>query len=287
MEKKNSQKETSPSCDNPTARRRPATAVITGASSGFGEAIARRLAHSFGYDLILTGRRGDRLAALAQELSGKYGIEVHPLAFDIQDSAAVATAFSGIEQRLRHPLRILINNAGLAAGLSSIDAGDISDWDQMIDTNVKGLLYATRTLLPLLKKSGYAHIVNIGSTAGKNMYRNGNVYAATKSAVDALSQAMRIDLLPYGIKVTAIHPGAAETEFSLVRFKGDEARAEAVYEGFTPLAAQDVADTVGYCLGLPDHVCINDLVMTCVTQANSFYNVKSADITPPARTDPK
>lgn len=278
MEKKKSAKETLRCSDNLPATHRPATAVVTGASSGFGEAIARELACRFGYDLVLTGRRADRLQALAAEISGNYGVEVHPLPFDIRDRAAVEKAFSGMEARLRHPLRVLVNNAGLAAGLATIDDGDPDDWEQMIDTNVKGLLYTTRALLPLLKEAGHAHIVNIGSTAGKNMYRNGNVYAATKSAVDALSQAMRIDLLPYGIKVTAIHPGAAETEFSVVRFKGDEARAKSVYEGFTPLSAEDVADTVSYCLSLPDHVCINDLVMTCVTQANSFYNVKTADL---------
>lgn len=281
MEKNKLQKATLPSSANSNRPHLPATAVITGASSGFGEAIARRLAHQFGYDLILTGRRSDRLTALAEELSGNYGIEAHPVAFDIRDRVATGAAFSGMEGKLRYPLRILINNAGLAAGLSSIDEGDMGDWEQMIDTNVKGLLYTTRTLLPLLKEAGHAHIVNIGSTAGKNMYRNGNVYAATKSAVDALSQAMRIDLLPYGIKVTAIHPGAAETEFSVVRFKGDEARAKAVYEGFTPLSAADVADAVGYCLSVPAHVCINDLVLTCVTQANSFYNVKAADLKTP------
>lgn len=283
MEKKKSLKATSPYSDNPTSR--PTTAVVTGASSGFGAAIARLLASCFGYDLVLTGRRIERLTALADELSGKYDINVHAMAFDIRDRSAVADAFSGIEDKLRYPLRILVNNAGLAAGLSTIDEGDIDDWEQMIDTNVKGLLYATRALLPLIKNAGHGHIINIGSTAGKNMYRNGNVYAATKSAVDALSQAMRIDLLPYGIKVTAIHPGAAETEFSMVRFKGDETRAKGVYEGFTPLSAEDVADTVGYCLSLPDHVCINDLVMTCVTQANSFYNVKSADLKTPQPED--
>ncbi|RYD52075.1 MAG: SDR family NAD(P)-dependent oxidoreductase [Sphingobacteriales bacterium] len=257
---------------------RPATAVVTGASSGFGAAIAQALARDFGYDLILTGRREDRLETLAAELQETYGIQVHCKAFDIRDRSAVEAAFSGIDRQLRHPLRILVNNAGLAAGLSTIDEGNIDDWDVMIDTNLKGLLYVTRTLLPSIKGSGNGHIVNIGSTAGKNMYRNGNVYAATKSAVDALNQAMRIDLLPYGIKVTAVHPGAAETEFSLVRFKGDAERAKAVYEGFTPLAAEDVAQTVAYCLSLPDHVCINDLVITCTTQANSFYNVKAADL---------
>ncbi len=279
MENKKSAKETLPSSGK--AFQRPATAVVTGASSGFGDAIAHALARDFGYDLVLTGRREDRLQALAAELQATYGIQATPKVFDIRDCQAVETAFSGIEGQLRYPLRILVNNAGLAAGLSTIDEGSMDDWDVMIDTNLKGLLYTTRTLLPMIKASGNGHIVNIGSTAGKNMYRNGNVYAATKSAVDALNQAMRIDLLPYGIKVTAIHPGAAETEFSLVRFKGDADRAKAVYDGFAPLSAEDVAQTVAYCLSLPDHVCINDLVITCTTQANSFYNVKAAEVKQP------
>jgi NADP-dependent 3-hydroxy acid dehydrogenase YdfG len=171
---------------------------------------------------------------------------------------------------------ILVNNAGLAAGLSTIDEGDMDDWDVMIDTNVKGLLYVTRQVLPLMKERG-GHIFNIGSTASKLVYKNGNVYCATKFAVDALSQSMRIDLLPYGIKVTAVHPGMAETEFSIVRFKGDIDRADAVYRGFEPLRAEDVANTVYYCATLPPHVCINDLTMTCISQATSVYTIKDTD----------
>ena len=256
----------------------PATALITGATSGFGRAIAVYLARHFKYDLVLTGRRTERLKQLAGELESAHHIRVFIRAFDVRDKHETAAAFTGLEAELRHPLRILVNNAGLAAGLAPIDEGELSDWDQMIDTNLKGLLYVTHAALPLLKAAGSAHIVNIGSTAAKLVYRNANVYSATKAAVDSLSQGMRIDLLPWGIKVTAVHPGAAETEFSLVRFKGDAERAEGVYTGFTPLYAEDVAQTVGYCLSLPPHVCINDLTMTCLTQANGFYSIKAADL---------
>ncbi len=256
----------------------PATALVTGATSGFGKAIAIHLAQHFGWDLVITGRRTDRLQQLAGELESEYRIRVFTRAFDVRDKVQTAAAFAGMEAELRYPLKVLVNNAGLAAGLAPIDEGELSDWDQMIDTNVKGLLYVTHAVLPLLKAAGGAHIVNIGSTAAKLVYRNASVYCATKAAVDSLSQGMRIDLLPYGIKVTAVHPGAAETEFSLVRFKGDAGRAESVYKGFTPLYAEDVAHTVGYCLSLPPHVCINDLTMTCITQANGFYSVKAADL---------
>ena len=259
----------------------PATALVTGATSGFGRAIAQHIAQHFGWDLVITGRRADRLQALAVELQTAYGIRVFTRAFDVRDKAQTAAAITGLEGEMRHPLRVLVNNAGLAAGLAPIDEGELSDWDQMIDTNLKGLLYVTHAVLPHLKAAGGAHIVNIGSTAAKLVYRNANVYSATKAAVDSLSQGMRIDLLPYGIKVTAVHPGAAETEFSEVRFKGDIARAEKVYEGFTPLYAEDVAQTVGYCLSLPAHVCINDLTMTCLTQANGFYSIKAADLKGP------
>ena len=172
---------------------------------------------------------------------------------------------------------MLINNAGLAAGASPFDECDLDDFEQMIDTNVKGLLYITRQVAPLMKERRSGHIFNISSTAAKMAYKNGNVYCATKYAVDALNQAMRIDLLPYSIKVTAINPGMAETEFSLVRFKGDSDRASGVYKGFKPLQAEDVADTVFYCASLPPHVCINDLTITCLNQANSVYSVKDAD----------
>lgn len=194
--------------------------------------------------------------------------------FDVRDKQAVNAA---IEALAGEQVDILVNNAGLAAGLATIDAGDTDDWDQMIDTNLKGLLYVTRALAPQMVARKSGHIINIGSTAAKTVYRNGNVYCATKFAVDALSQSMRIDLLQHRIKVTAIHPGMAETEFSIVRFKGDAARAAGVYEGLQPLRAEDVADTVWYCANLPEHVCINDLTMTCLTQANGVYSLKDAD----------
>ena len=172
---------------------------------------------------------------------------------------------------------ILVNNAGLASGLATIDEGDIDDWETMIDTNLKGLLYVTRQIAPMMRARAAGHIINIGSTAGKQVYKNGNVYCATKFAVDALNQAMRIDLLPYGIKVTAINPGMAETEFSLVRFHGDEERAKNMYTGINALQAEDIANIAWYCATLPPHVCINDLTVTCLTQATSVYAIKEAE----------
>ncbi len=251
------------------------TVFITGATSGFGKAIATRFAAE-GCDLVITGRRTERLAALQQELQAQYKVTIHTLAFDVRDNNAVTAAICSIAGKVP-AIDILVNNAGLASGLSSIEEGDTSDWDVMIDTNVKGLLYVTRQIAPMMKARASGHIINIGSTAGKQAYKNGNVYCATKYAVDALNQSMRIDLLPYGIKVTAINPGMAETEFAMVRFKGDEARAASVYEGVNPLTREDIADAAWYCASLPPHVCINDLTMTCLTQANAFYSIKEAD----------
>ncbi|RFM34263.1 SDR family NAD(P)-dependent oxidoreductase [Chitinophaga silvisoli] len=246
--------------------------LITGATAGFGEACARKFAAN-GYDLIITGRRQERLTALQQDLEKANGVKVLPLTFDVQDEKAVSSALEQIPDSWK-AVDILINNAGLALGLSTIDEGSLSDWDTMIDTNVKGLLYVSRTVIPWLKARRKGHIINLGSTAAKTVYAKGNVYCATKAAVDAISQGMRIDLLPYFIKVTAIHPGAAETEFSVVRFKGDAGKADDVYKGFTPLRAEDVADTIYYCATLPAHVCINDLVITCTQQANAIYTYK-------------
>jgi NADP-dependent 3-hydroxy acid dehydrogenase YdfG len=248
--------------------------LITGATSGFGKAIAMRFAAN-GYDVCITGRRTERLEALKNELTANYKVNVITLQFDVRNRQEVIDAIDRLKKQVKN-IDILVNNAGLAAGLSTIDEGDMDDWDVMIDTNVKGLLYVTRQVMPLLKEKG-GHIFNIGSTASKLVYKNGNVYCATKFAVDALSQSMRIDLLPYGIKVTAIHPGMAETEFSLVRFKGDQDRADAVYKGFEPLHAEDIADTVYYCATLPPHVCINDLTITCINQATSMYTIKDAE----------
>lgn len=255
------------------------TIFITGATSGFGLAIAKRFSAG-GFDLIITGRRQERLQRIKDELHATHGISVTTLCFDIRDKAAVQTAIDSLGPR---DIDILVNNAGLAAGLTTIDDGNTDDWDQMIDTNLKGLLYVTRAVLPRMKERCLGHVINIGSTAGKVVYKNGNVYCATKFGVDALNQAMRIELLPYSIKVTAINPGAAETEFSLVRFKGDAERAGAVYEGFQPLRAEDIADAAWYCATLPPHVCINDLTLTCLTQANSVYNIKEADKAQPSK----
>ena len=255
------------------------TILVTGATSGFGKAIAERFAAN-GYDVCITGRRADRLAAFKKELEDTYKTKVLTLQFDVRNKEEVKTAIDSLKQQVKH-IDILVNNAGLASGLSSIEDGDTDDWDVMIDTNLKGLLYVTRQVTPLMKEQGSGHIINIGSTAAKLVYKNGNVYCATKFAVDALTQAMRIDLLPYGIKVTALHPGMAETEFSLVRFKGDEERAKTVYEGFQALKAEDIADIAFYAASLPAHVCINDLTVTCTNQANSFYTLKDKDLANP------
>ncbi len=256
------------------------TILITGATSGFGKAIAEIFAKN-AYTVCITGRRKERLDELQKELETKYKVKVISSQFDVRDKEQVKTAIDDLKTKVER-IDILVNNAGLAAGMSTIDEGDTDDWEQMIDTNIKGLLYVTRQVAPLMRKQAGGHIINIGSTAAKTVYRNGNVYCATKFAVDALTQAMRIDLLPFGIKVTAIHPGMAETEFSIVRFKGDEARAKSVYEGLNPLRPEDIADIAYYCATLPPHVCINDLVVTCLTQANSFYSIKEADRVAPA-----
>jgi len=246
--------------------------LVTGASSGFGKACAEKFAAG-NYKVIITGRRKDRLIELQQELESKYGVACLPLVFDVRDKKAVNLAISSLPENWQG-INILVNNAGLALGRDFFDEADMDDWETMIDTNLKGLLYVSRAVLPLLIKSNKGHIINIGSIAGKEVYEKGNVYCASKQAVDAISKAMRIDLLRHGIKVTAIHPGAAETEFSMVRFKGDGEKAEAMYVGYTPLFAADIADTVFYCADLPDHVCINDLVITCTAQANSFLTFR-------------
>lgn len=244
-------------------------ALITGATAGFGEACAERFAQE-GYRLVITGRREERLRQLQETLQERYGADVKTLAFDVRSKAACEAALNTLPPEWQ-AIDVLVNNAGLALDLSTIDEGNTDDWDTMLDTNVKGLLYVSRIVMPWMKARKQGHIVNIGSTAAKTVYAKGNVYCASKAAVDALSQGMRIDLLPYNIKVTAVHPGAAETEFSLVRFKGDAGRAKDVYKGFTPLSGADVADVVYYCCSLPAHVCINDLVVTPTAQANAYY----------------
>ena len=242
--------------------------LITGASSGFGKATATKFAAG-GWNLILTARRKEKLDELAKALEANYGIKTLSLVFDVQDKKAVFDNLQNLPTEWQ-AINILVNNAGLALGRDSFENANLEDWETMIDTNVKGLLYASKAVLPMLIKEK-GHIINIGSTAGKEVYKDGNVYCASKHAVDAISKAQRIDLLPYQIKVTAIHPGAADTEFSVVRFKGDAEKANAVYNGYTPLMAEDIADTVWYVANTPAHVCINDLVITCVAQANSMY----------------
>jgi NADP-dependent 3-hydroxy acid dehydrogenase YdfG len=242
--------------------------LITGASSGFGKATATKFAAG-GWNVILTGRRKEKLEALAKALEANYGIKTLCLNFDVQDKKAVFDNLQNLPTEWQ-AINILVNNAGLALGRDSFENANLEDWETMIDTNVKGLLYASKAVLPMLIKEK-GHIINIGSTAGKEVYKDGNVYCASKHAVDAISKAQRIDLLPYQIKVTAIHPGAADTEFSVVRFKGDAEKANAVYTGYMPLMAEDIADTVWYVANTPAHVCINDLVITCTAQANSMY----------------
>lgn len=242
---------------------------ISGATSGFGKACAEKFA-SHGYDLILNGRREDRLLSIKEDLEKKYNTAVLIYPFDVRNKEEVFAAVKNLPEDWQH-IDVLINNAGLALGRNYFDEADIEDWDIMIDTNLKGLLYVTKALLPYLKKSQSPHIINLGSVAGKEVYEKGNAYCASKAAVDTVSKSMRIDLLRLGIKVTAIHPGAAETEFSIVRFKGDEETAKKIYDGLKPLLAEDVADVVYYCTTLPAHVCINDLVLTCTQQADAIY----------------
>lgn len=242
--------------------------LVTGASSGFGKAIATKFAAG-SWNVILTARRKEKLDELAKALEANYGIKTLSLIFDVQDKKAVFDNLQNLPAEWQ-AINILVNNAGLALGRDSFENANIEDWETMIDTNVKGLLYASKAVLPMLIKEK-GHIINIGSTAAKEVYKDGNVYCASKQAVDAISKAQRIDLLPYQIKVTAIHPGAADTAFSVVRFKGDAEKAKAVYTGYTPLMAEDIADTVWYVANTPAHVCINDLVITCTAQANSMY----------------
>jgi NADP-dependent 3-hydroxy acid dehydrogenase YdfG len=241
--------------------------LITGATAGFGEATAELFAAN-GWNLIVTGRREERLAALKNKLKNATN-EIITLCFDVRDETAVNLAINGLSDEVKGNLAVLVNNAGLAVGRGPIDSGLTDDWNRMIDTNIKGLLYVTRAVAPILKKNGSGHIVNLGSIAGKEVYQGGNVYCGTKHAVDALSRSMRIDLVHDNIKVTNIAPGAAETEFSMVRFKGDEAIANAVYNGFDPLVAADIADAIHYVCTRPAHVTINDLVIMPTAQASA------------------
>ena len=246
--------------------------LVTGASAGFGKAIAETFAAK-GWNILITGRRAERLNQLAEKLTGRYGVRVLPLSFDVRDKVAVREQLGKLPEQWQG-IDVLVNNAGLALGRDLFDQASMDDWETMIDTNIKGLLYVSRAVLPYFEKRGYGHIINIGSTAAKDVYPMGNVYCATKSAVEAISKAQRIDLLSKKIKVTAIHPGAAETEFSLVRFKGDQAESDKVYKGYQALEARDIADIAYYVSTLPAHVCINDLVVTCTAQANAFFTHK-------------
>jgi 3-hydroxy acid dehydrogenase/malonic semialdehyde reductase len=245
------------------------TIMITGATSGFGKAIAIKFAKN-GYDIIITGRRKERLSDLKKELLTYGKIRVLSLNFDVRSRNEVAEVISGISEEWEK-IDILVNNAGLAVGLDHIDTGNLDDWERMIDTNVKGLLYVTRAVAPMMVARNQGHIINIGSIAGKETYENGNVYCATKFAVDALSKSMRIDLLKNNIKVTQVAPGLAETEFSIVRFKGDAEKARVPYNGIKPLVAEDIADVVFFCATLPDHVNINDVVITPTAQASTNH----------------
>ena len=246
---------------------------ISGATAGIGEATARLFAQN-GYDLIITGRRADRLETFKTELINNTNVKVIGLCFDVRNQSDVIENIGKIPKNFTDRLKIVLNNAGLALGRSPIDEGLSEDWDQMIDTNLKGLLYVSKALIPFLKANKGGHIINLGSIAGKEVYPDGNVYGATKHAVDALSRSMRIDLVPYNIKVTNIAPGAVETEFSLVRFKGNESQANAAYEGYQSLVAQDVAETIYFVSTRPAHVNINDLVIMPTAQASATVTHK-------------
>jgi 3-hydroxy acid dehydrogenase/malonic semialdehyde reductase len=247
-------------------------AFITGATSGFGKAAAEKFAANH-YNVIVNGRRADRLAELKTQLETQFDTKVLSLAFDVRDRENVFETISSIPDEWKQ-IDLLLNNAGLALGRDFFDEASLDDWDTMIDTNVKGLLYVSKAVIPFMTKRNKGHIINLGSVAGKDVYEKGNAYCASKFAVDAISKSMRIDLLQHHIKVTAIHPGAADTEFSLVRFKGNKDDAAKIYDGYKPLYAEDVAEVIYYCSSLPEHVCINDLVLTCTAQANAFYTFK-------------
>jgi 3-hydroxy acid dehydrogenase/malonic semialdehyde reductase len=242
---------------------------ITGATAGFGKAIAYTFAQH-GWNLIITGRRAVRLETIAEDIREQYNVAVLTLCFDVRDRETVLQMINSIPHDWKQ-IDVLVNNAGLAAGITTIQEGDFSDWDRMIDTNIKGLLNVSRCIMPMMVQRQKGHIINLGSVAGKFVYPKGNIYCATKAAVDALSQAMRIDMLPFGVKVTCLHPGAADTEFSLVRLHGDEKAAAQVYAGYDPLAAQDIAEAVYFAATRPDHVVLNDIVITAKAQANPHY----------------
>ncbi len=242
-------------------------ALITGATAGIGKATATEFA-SKGYDLVITGRRRERLDALKLELETTFNVQVLVLCFDVRSEQEVKAAIESLPEAFK-AIDVLVNNAGLAAGLAPIQDGRIDHWERMIDTNVKGLLYITRYVSALMIPRKKGHIINVGSIAGKEVYANGNVYCATKHAVDALNKGMRIDMLPHHIRVSAVNPGMVETEFSIVRYDGDKERASKVYEGLVPLSAGDIAETIYWMASRPAHVNISDVIITPTVQANA------------------
>ncbi|MCK9618372.1 MAG: SDR family NAD(P)-dependent oxidoreductase [Lentimicrobiaceae bacterium] len=248
--------------------------LITGATSGIGEATAIQFAKQH-WNLILNGRRADKLEQLSANLTNNFGTKVLNLLFDVRNREDAVRCINNMDTNWKK-IDVLVNNAGLAVGLNPIHEGIFDDWDRMIDTNIKGLLTLTRLIAPLMIENGKGHIVNIGSIAGKEVYPNGNVYCATKHAVDALSKAMRIDLLPYNIKVSQVCPGAVNTEFSIVRFKGDVNKADAVYQGYQPLTATDIADAIFYVCNAPNNVCINDIMVMPYAQANTSVLIRKS-----------
>ncbi|MFT6850652.1 MAG: 3-hydroxy acid dehydrogenase/malonic semialdehyde reductase [Sphingobacteriales bacterium] len=245
------------------------TVLISGATSGIGQACAVAFAEA-GFDLILTGRREQRLIDLSRKIKEKHKVAVQFLTFDIQINKECVEAISKITQ----DIDVLINNAGLSQGLNPIQSGDLADWDTMIDTNVKGLLYLSKLIIPKMVKKGSGHIINLGSIAAKEVYPNGNVYCASKHAVDAITKGMRMDLLPLGIKVSLINPGLVNTEFSLVRFKGDKEKADKVYHGYDPLQAVDIAEAILFMATRPAHVNIDDLLIMPTAQASATQVLK-------------
>lgn len=247
--------------------------IITGATSGIGKSTAELFAKN-GHDLIITGRREDRLKELKKQLETNNKIKVTTLCFDIRELSEVENAIAKLSIENKK-IDVLVNNAGLAAGLSAIQSGNIDHWERMIDTNVKGLLYISRAISNLMIENKKGHIINIGSIAGKEVYANGNVYCATKHAVDALSKSMRIDLLAHNIKVTAINPGMVETEFSIVRFDGDEDKAKKVYAGLQPLKPEDIAETIYWVAHRPPHVNINDIIIMPTVQATATNVIRN------------
>lgn len=242
-------------------------ALITGATAGIGKATAFKLAKA-GYSLIITGRRETKLNNLAKEIEEESKQNVYPLCFDIRQLNEVNCAIDNLPHQWKN-IDLLVNNAGLAVGVSPLQEGETEDWERMIDTNIKGLLYISRKISPLMIARNKGHIINIASIAGKEVYPGGNVYCATKHAVDALTKGMRIDMLPHGIKVSSVSPGMVDTEFSTVRFKGDKQKADQVYQGFTPLCANDIAETILFVATRPPHVNINDILIMPTAQASS------------------